>query len=181
MFRPPSLLAPRIVPTAANTSAGQLGLLRPGLSCFVAAARPGYANRPNTSNWRYGDLHPARFSALSAAPFPSGYISSSFPGFTLTLDGSEHDGTLAVVGMTTFEGSPRVVDGLRPHPCMRWARDPDHDAVMRIAAKLRGGGPILYHGIEAMRSCGTPPPRTVIGDPWGGPKPSGGVATRSVR
>src|SRR5262245_8879326 len=85
MFRPPSLLAPRIVPTAANTSAGQLGLLRPGLSCFVAAARPGYANRPNTSNWRYGDLHPARFSALSAAPFPSCYISSPLPGFTLTL------------------------------------------------------------------------------------------------
>src|ERR1700730_17876740 len=70
MFRPPSLLAPRIVPTAANTAAGQLGLLRPGLSCFVAAARPGYANRPNTGNWRYGDLHPARLSALSAAPLP---------------------------------------------------------------------------------------------------------------
>src|SRR5215813_4422701 len=70
MFRPPSLLAPRIVPTAANTAAGQLGLLRPGLSCVVAAARPGYANRPNTGNWRYGDLHPARLSALSAAPLP---------------------------------------------------------------------------------------------------------------
>src|SRR5262245_56322964 len=68
----------------------------------------------------------------------------------LVLDGSEHDGTLAVVGMTTFEGSPRVVDELRPHPCMRWARGPDHDAVMRIAAKLRGGGPILSYGIEAM-------------------------------
>jgi len=54
----------------------------------------------------------------------------------LVLDGSEHDGTLERVGMTTFEGSPRVVDKLRPHACMRWARDPDHDAVMRIAAKL---------------------------------------------
>src|SRR5215831_16661041 len=64
----------------------------------------------------------------------------------LVLEGFEHDGTLERVGMTTFEGSPRVVDELRPHPCMRWARDPDHDAVMRIAAKLRGGGPILYHG-----------------------------------
>src|SRR5262245_61105540 len=100
MFRPPSLLAPRIVPTAANTSAGQLGLLRPGLSCFVAAARPGYANRPNTSNWRYGDLHPARFSALSAAPFPSGYISSSFPGFTLT-----HTGRLGTHRATTHNES----------------------------------------------------------------------------
>src|SRR5215813_5837158 len=68
MFRPPSLLAPLIVPTAANTAAGQLGLLRPGLSCFVASARSGCANRPKTGNWRYGDLHPARLSALSAAP-----------------------------------------------------------------------------------------------------------------
>src|SRR5215831_6770458 len=79
MFRPPSLLAPRIVPTAANTAAGQLGLLRPGLSCVVAAERPGYANRPNTVNWRYGDLHPARLSALSAAPLPS-MSSSASPG-----------------------------------------------------------------------------------------------------
>ena len=62
------MLAPLIVPTAASTAAGQLGLLRPGLSCFVASARSGYANRPKTGNWRYGDLHPARLSALSAAP-----------------------------------------------------------------------------------------------------------------
>jgi hypothetical protein len=79
------LLAPQIVPTAANTPAGQPGLLRPGTSCFVTSARSGYANRPNTSNWRYGDLHPVRFSALSAAPFPSCYISFPLPGFTLTL------------------------------------------------------------------------------------------------
>ena len=50
MFRPPSLLAPQIVPTAANTAAGQPGILRPGLSCFVASTRTGYANRPNTGN-----------------------------------------------------------------------------------------------------------------------------------
>jgi hypothetical protein len=50
MFRPPSLLAPQIVPTAARTPAGQPGLLRPGLSCFVASTRTGYANRPNTGN-----------------------------------------------------------------------------------------------------------------------------------
>src|SRR5262249_39720510 len=50
MFRPPSLLAPQIVPTAANTAAGQPGLLRPGLSCFVTSTRTGYANRPNTGN-----------------------------------------------------------------------------------------------------------------------------------
>ena len=50
MFRPPSLLAPQIVPTAANTTAGQPGLLHPGLSCSVTSARTGYANRPNTGN-----------------------------------------------------------------------------------------------------------------------------------
>src|SRR5262249_38142580 len=50
MFRPPSLLAPRIVPTAATPTAGQLGLLHPGTPCFVASARSGYANRPNTGN-----------------------------------------------------------------------------------------------------------------------------------
>ena len=60
MFRPPSLLARQIVPTAANTAAGQPGLLRPGTSCFVASARTGYANRPNTGNWRCRDSHPAR-------------------------------------------------------------------------------------------------------------------------
>ena len=50
MFRPPSLLAPQIVPTAAPTTARQPGLLRPGLSCFVTSARTGYASRPNTGN-----------------------------------------------------------------------------------------------------------------------------------
>ena len=33
------------------------------------------------------------------------------------------------------------------------------------AAKLRGGGPILPFGMRAKLSVGTPPPRTVIGDP----------------
>lgn len=50
MFRPPSLLSPQIVPTAAATTAEQPGILRPGLSCFVASTRTGYANRPNTGN-----------------------------------------------------------------------------------------------------------------------------------
>src|SRR6516162_5668282 len=58
MFRPPSLLAPQIVPTAANTPAGQPGLLRPSRTRFVTSPRIGYANRPTTGNWRYGDLHP---------------------------------------------------------------------------------------------------------------------------
>ena len=50
MFRPPSLLTPQIVPTAAIPAAGQPGLLHPGTSCFVTSARTGYANRPNTGN-----------------------------------------------------------------------------------------------------------------------------------
>ena len=41
MFRPPSLLAPQIVPTAANTPAGQPGLLRPSRTRFVASPRIG--------------------------------------------------------------------------------------------------------------------------------------------
>jgi hypothetical protein len=38
---------------------------------------------------------------------------------------------------------------------------PDHDAVMRIGGKLRGGGPILLVGIGAMFEYGVPPPRIV--------------------
>src|SRR5215468_7965537 len=71
MFRPPSLLAPQIVPTAASTTAGQPGLLRPSRTRFVASPRIGYANRLKTGNWRYRDFHPVRLSALSAAPSPS--------------------------------------------------------------------------------------------------------------
>ena len=48
------------VSTAANTPAGQPGLLRPSRTRFVTSPRIGYANRPTTGNWRYGDLHPAR-------------------------------------------------------------------------------------------------------------------------
>src|SRR6516165_788584 len=81
MFRPPSLLAPQIVPTAANTPAGQPGLLRPSRTRFVTSPRIGYANRPTTGNWRYGDLHPARLRPcrllLSRSPpiIPDGQIS----------------------------------------------------------------------------------------------------------
>jgi hypothetical protein len=50
MFRPPSLLALQIVPTAAHTATGQPELLRPGISCFVTSARTGYANCLNTGN-----------------------------------------------------------------------------------------------------------------------------------
>ena len=36
---------------------------------------------------------------------------------------------------------------------------------LRTFLLLRGGGPILIDGIKAMDETGTPPPRTVIGDP----------------
>src|SRR5665811_527801 len=75
MFRPPKLLAFQIVPTAANIPAGRPRLLRPSRTCVVTFARIGYAIRLTTGNWRNEDLHLARFSALSAAP----YLCESFP------------------------------------------------------------------------------------------------------
>ena len=72
---------------------------------------------------------------------------------------------LARVGDDDIEGSPRVVHDCSCHILVCGGyRDPDHDAVMRIGSKLRGGGPILTHGMQAMESAGAPPPRTVIGD-----------------
>ena len=65
MFRPPSLLASQIVPTAASFPAGQLRRLHPSRTCVVAFARIGYASRPTTGNWRHKDFHLARFTALS--------------------------------------------------------------------------------------------------------------------
>jgi hypothetical protein len=75
MFRPPKLLAFQIVPTAANIPAGRPRLLRPSRTCVVTFARIGYAIRLTTGNWRNEDLHLARFSTLSAAP----YLCESFP------------------------------------------------------------------------------------------------------
>jgi hypothetical protein len=68
MFRPPSLLASQIVPTAASSPAGQPRLLHPSRTCVVTSARIGHAIRPTTGNWRNENFHLARFAALSAAP-----------------------------------------------------------------------------------------------------------------
>ena len=81
MFRPPRLLAPQIVPTAATTPAGRPRLLRPSRTCVVTFARIGYAFRPTTGNWRNEDFHLARFTVLSAAhisPLPS-FLLESLP------------------------------------------------------------------------------------------------------
>ena len=64
MFRPPRLLAPQIVPTAAHTPAGRPRLLRPSKTCVVTFARIGYAIRLTTGNWRNEDFHLARFLSL---------------------------------------------------------------------------------------------------------------------
>jgi hypothetical protein len=54
----------------------------------------------------------------------------------LGLDGSEHDGILVVVGMTTSEGSSHVVREHSRHILLfGGAEDPDHDAVMRIGSE----------------------------------------------
>ena len=53
----------------------------------------------------------------------------------LVLDGFEHDGTLAVVGMT-IGGEPACGStNIRATSLYSVGEDPDHDAVMRIAAK----------------------------------------------
>ena len=67
MFRPPSLLASQIVPTAASFLTGQPRLLHPSRTCVVAFARIGPTIRPTTGNWRSEDFHLARPAALSAA------------------------------------------------------------------------------------------------------------------
>src|SRR6516162_5948120 len=76
MFRPPSLLASQIVPTAASSLAGQLRRLHPSRTCIVAFARIGYAIRPTTGNWRNEDFHLARLTALSTAPLIFGVHST---------------------------------------------------------------------------------------------------------
>ena len=63
MFRPPSLLASQIAPTAANVPAGQPRLLHPGISCFVASARSGYAIRPHRQLTEKG-LSPFKICSL---------------------------------------------------------------------------------------------------------------------
>jgi hypothetical protein len=85
MFRPPSLLASRVVPTAASSPAGQLRLLHPSRACIVAFARIGYAIRPTTGNWRSEDFHLARLTALSTAPLTL-RVQSTLPNLKVRTD-----------------------------------------------------------------------------------------------
>ena len=63
MFRPPSLLASPIAPTTASFPTGQPRLLHPGISCFVASARSGYAIRPHRQLTEKG-LSPFKICSL---------------------------------------------------------------------------------------------------------------------
>ena len=74
MFKPPSLLASQIVPTAAGLPSGQPRRLRPSRTCVVTFTRIGYAIHLTTGNWWSEDSHLARFAALSAAPTSSPYF-----------------------------------------------------------------------------------------------------------
>jgi hypothetical protein len=105
---------------------------------------------------RTGAVKVGRRSALSARSVVS----------RPRLDRPEHGGTLVVVGMTrprgarcrgTRDSCRNLVSGGSATRTMMHA--------CASAAKLRGGGPILNGGIEAVDKRGTPPPRTVIASP----------------
>jgi hypothetical protein len=83
------------------------------------------------------------------------------------LDSFEHDGTLGAIGMT-IRGEPALGRGISRATTL-YSVGPRTRTMMQScasAAKLRSGGPILLFGIGKPRKhVGTPPPRTVIGDP----------------
>src|SRR4249920_3279709 len=84
MFRPPSLLSPQIVPTAAPTAAGQPGILRPGLSCFVTSTRTGYANRltqaiDGTGTFTLSDSQPCRLLTSLHRHYPASAVLRTSP------------------------------------------------------------------------------------------------------
>ena len=87
------------------------------------------------------------------------------PPKALSLTAASTTARLSVSGRRS-EGSPRVArtkDRAR-NLVFGGAKTPTMMQLCASAAKLRGGGPILCYGIEAMELAGTPPPRTVIGD-----------------
>jgi hypothetical protein len=82
------------------------------------------------------------------------------------LDSSEQGGTLDAVGMT-IRGEPACGRAYQRATTL-YSVDPRTRTMMQScasAAKLRGSGPTLFLGTKAIVSAGTPPPRTVIGDP----------------
>jgi hypothetical protein len=155
-----------------------LNLQRIPLSCFYflplghffGSTSPTAFFRPN----RNSDT-PARAGAVKVGRRSD--LSTNSAASRPHLDGSEHGGRLGRLGwrttpdlcvcrvpdrMTMSRGA-RSQDSIRCHNLVfggRSARTMMHACAS--AAKLRGGGPILNSGMEAMAKRGTPPPRTVI-------------------
>jgi hypothetical protein len=82
------------------------------------------------------------------------------------LDSSEHDGTLAEVGMTITRGARYRARLLRAATLYSVGReDPDHDALMRIGGEAPRRQAHSAQRHESQGFHGSPPPRIVIGDP----------------
>jgi hypothetical protein len=92
---------------------------------------------------------------------------SSCPGDARPrLDSSKHDSTLVVVGMTMSRGARlRRTDNRAATLYSVGHNDPNHDAVLRIGSEAPRRRAHSAQRHESHGFCGTPPPRTVIGDP----------------
>src|SRR5207249_2630196 len=96
MFRPPSLLASRIAPTAVSFPTGQLRRLHPSRTCVVAFARIGYAigrlqaiNRTGTLtplDSQFCRLLPIRAFPLQNGDPPASVLKASFLEQTASSD-----------------------------------------------------------------------------------------------
>src|SRR5438876_10902441 len=88
MFRPPSLLASRIAPTAVSFPTGQLRRLHPSRTCVVAFARIGYAIGRLQAINRTGTLTPLAVSAglkgIHFRRFALSHLSEGLPWGTPT-------------------------------------------------------------------------------------------------
>ncbi len=102
------------------------------------------------------------------------------------LDSIEHDGTLDAIGDDDPRGARFPGADQSRHDLVSGGsktRTMMHSCAS--AAKLRGGGPILFPGMKAKGAIGTPPPRTVIGTlsrlKRGGPKLLEDYATSLIK
>src|SRR5262249_41913537 len=81
------------------------------------------------------------------------------------LDRFEHDGTLGAIGMT-IRGEPACGrDQSRHNLVFGGANEPNHESVKRTGSEAPKRRTHSSSGMTAMSHLGTPPPRTVIGDP----------------
>jgi hypothetical protein len=111
MFRPLSLLVSQIAPTAASSPTGQPRLLPPGISCFVASARSGYAIRPiqaidGKRTFTFQDLQPCRLLQCLSC------VTAKDRGRSDMADSSRRPWRPAGRGGSAVEGKPRPGRGL---------------------------------------------------------------------